>query len=84
MVAFPIPKQERIKFTSDKLHHTSGNVLSNPPFLHAGLSAWAVGVYVVECFAAREVLEDMSGKFTLKQDGNYNAWSHFQFSNRSV
>ncbi len=71
-------------FTSENLHHTSGNLLSNPPFLQAVLSAWAVGVYVVECFAVQAVLRDMSSKITLKQDGNYNARSHFQFPNRGV
>ncbi len=72
VVAFPILKQERIKFTSEKLHYTSGNLLSNPPFLQAVLSAWAEGVYVVECFAAQADLGDMSGQITLKQDGIYN------------
>ncbi len=84
MVAFPILKQERIKFTSKNSHSTSGNILSTPPFLQAVLSAWAEGVYVVECFAAQADLGDMSGEITLKQDGNYNMWSHFQFSNTGV
>ncbi len=84
MVAFPILKHGRKKFNSEKSHYTSGNLLSNPPLLHAVLSAWAEGVYAVECFAAQAVLGEMSGQTTFKQDGNYNAWSHFQFSSGSV
>ncbi len=70
------------KVASGKPHNPAQ--LSNPPLLQAVRSAWAVGVYAVECFAAQAVLGDMSGEITLKQDGNYNMWSHFQFSNRSV